>query len=123
MKNSVRLVGLAMSDVDGLIRGTHSEDRVERIMRFLVEMGLIYSFSRSRICDELDNAGIDFQIFLKEGGIIPLQVKSSFRGLNEHIREYGYSVPCLVVVDSDDDGQLMSKLFRITGLGRLLVSS
>ena len=120
MKNSGRVVDLSL-DVDSLLRGTRSEDRVEKVLQFILYLGLIRDYLRAKPNDDFDNAGIDFVIYLGDE-IIPLQVKSSYKGVEEHFRQHGRSVPCVVVLDNRDDGELMSQLFQTTGLDKLLVA-
>ena len=107
-------------DVESLVKGTQSEDRVERVLIFLVEMGIISGYRRSRPYDELDLMGADFEFSIpKSEKIYYLQVKSSFRGLDEHFLKYGREIPCVVVLNSRDDGRLISDILEATKLNSL----
>lgn len=115
-----RRMGNWKIDVESLVKGTQSENRVENVLNFLLEMGVISGFRRSRPYDELDLMGADFEFSIpKSEKIYYLQVKSSFRGLEEHFRKYGRKIPCVVVLNSRDDGRLISDILEATKLNSL----
>ena len=69
-------------------RGTESEANVMLTLKRLHREGLIDGFSPSAGGDRDDRRGVDFRVYLRSSaGVrleIPLQVKSSARGMRDH---------------------------------------
>ncbi len=98
-------------------KGYRSEELEEEALKILREAGHIIHYLRAEKESELDRSGIDFLVWLETGLIAPLQVKSSARGRQEHLFEFGYLVPCCVVVEpSDTPVDLADKTLKELGL-------
>jgi len=98
-------------------KGVLNENLEEEALQSLREKGHIFHYFRAEKGGDLDSIGIDFLIWLKTGRILALQVKSSERGRQEHLFEYGYLVPhCIVVEPSDSVLDLVEKTLAELGL-------
>lgn len=81
----------------GIARGNRSEKRVEEALKLLAQNGEIFNYHKSVRDGENDRLGWDFLVAPQNNWLIPLQVKSSDTGLDEHVNEYGMRTPCVVV--------------------------
>ena len=104
--------------------GKPNEDRVEKVLERLKAEGEIHHHYRQDPGGELDRQGIDFLVYPEADWIIPLQVKSSFAGMDDHFIKHGHRIPCIIVVDDYDDDTLREKVLNGTGSGwNLIISS
>jgi len=93
---------------EGILKGDRSEDVAEEGLEILREAGHIYRYVRTKRWGELDWRGIDSLVWPvlwlqpKRGWILPLQIKSSRAGREEHFFNYGDSVPYCIVVKPGD---------------------
>ena len=85
-----------MADLSPVQRGRQSEANVKACLAELRDNGQILGFRQTRRFSKADRRGIDFFIFTEDGRI-PLQVKSSFTGMENH-NHYDWTrrVPCVV---------------------------
>lgn len=107
-----RITKLVQADFD---RGMTSESFVEEALQKLAFEDLIDHYYRAEPDGELDRQGIDFLVYPEPDWIIPLQVKSSFGGMQHHFIEYGRRIPC-VIVDIYDIEELSKKILIVLGL-------
>ena len=98
-----------MAEMTPVQRGRQSEANVKACLAELRDTGKILGFRQTRRFSKADRRGIDFFIFT-ESGRIPLQVKSSFRGMDNH-NHYDWTcrVPCVV----GQGGGLMHRIYEI----------
>ena len=76
------------------IRGRESEINVDRVLGKLKDEHLIDDYRYTGNNTPEDHQGIDF-VVTKDGDDIPLQVKSSNRGLGKHYKKYGEEIPAV----------------------------
>ena len=101
---------------DGEKFGRSNEDRVEVALGLLQEEEEIVDYIRSRPSGELDSRGIDFLIYPEADWMIPLQVKSSVAGAEDHRSKFGPNIPCIVVFDSQTEDELRKEILKSLGL-------
>lgn len=111
-----RRIGDLMLSETSLRRGRESEERIEVCLEKLRQLGEIYYFINSDTNDKLDSMGIDYLVWPEQSFIVPLQVKSSDRGLRAHEEVYGTFIPCVVVRDDKDDETLMREILSALSL-------
>lgn len=104
------------SEADAAQLGQKNEKRIKTALERLKKEGEIHDFYKTQRSGELDRRGIDFQIYPEADWLINLQVKSSELRRKEHVKDYGKTIPCVVVNDSMDDRQLAEEVKRILGL-------
>jgi len=88
---------LSLAERDIRDKGEDSEVRVEEALRSLIQRGEIFNYYRPPRDGEYYKNGWDFLVFPDDDWIIPLQVKSSDYGKQEHTNKYGLRIPCVVV--------------------------
>ena len=71
-----------------------SEINVDRVLGKLKDEHLIDDYRYTGNNTPEDHQGIDF-VVTKDGDDIPLQVKSSNRGLGKHYKKYGEEIPAV----------------------------
>ncbi len=99
-------------------RGESSENRVEQLLGQLAAEGEISHAFRTDEDKKFDKMGIDFFVFPEVGQNwnIPLQVKSSYYGLQEHREVRPNNYACVVVKDEYTDTYLKEKILQALGL-------
>lgn len=91
--------------------GDEAELKTDQALQLLQhEWSEIISYRHSAKNGELDALHIDFLIFLRSRLAMPLQVKSSIRGLREHIAKYPYIVA--IVVTRRDTPECIAKRIK-----------
>lgn len=108
-----RIQTLIKADLE---KGERSENRVEEALQNLAACGEIHHYHRADPEGELDTQGIDFLVFPEPDWIIPLQVKSSVRGREEHLTEYGSQIPCIAVDLYSTPSELSEAILQELGL-------
>ncbi len=106
-------------DIDErILKGRRNEDRTEQALNHLKDRGDIDDFFRNQPFDDFDKRGMDFVIWPECGGnwMVALQVKSSTKGMEDHIAIYGNKIPCLIVGKYDTETELCEKVLRALGL-------
>lgn len=107
-------------------RGESSENRVESLLSQLASEGKISHAFRTDENEQFDRMGIDFFVFPEAGQNwnIPLQVKSSYYGLQEHREVRPNNYACVVVKHEFTDEYLKEKILQELGLSTgLLVAN
>ncbi len=107
-KRSRRIDDLSLTD--SFIRGITSEDIVEEALTQLKQSGKIANFVRSD--DTRDWLGIDFTVYLRDDHDferVPLQVKSSLRNMERHLRKHP-DIPCVVVNRNDEASDVTARI-------------
>jgi hypothetical protein len=90
-------------------RGNHSEDKVELVLQELKEEGKIVDYYRN---NKLDQRGIDWMIVTHQGKI-PMQVKSSYKGVAKHLElnaEHNTDIPVIKVRSGEGVESLKKKI-------------
>jgi len=95
-------------------RGKIAENKVFEALEELKKEGLIENFGQTFPFSEDDLWGIDFIILPKKGGIIPLQVKSSYREENKR-RYLRKGIRYIVVWPNQDKEDVKKNLLKILG--------
>lgn len=91
------------SDNNRIKRGALSEFIVVLVLDTLKKNGVICDYMIARNFSILDMNGVDVQITFTRKAIrdsMPLQIKSSIMGQQEHIMRYGKTIPSVVVEDN-----------------------
>ena len=93
-------------------RGKIAENKVFEALEELKEEGLIENFGQTFPFSKDDLWGIDFIILPKEGGIIPLQVKSSYyeKDKRKYLRR---GIQYIVVWPNQDKEEVKKNLLKI----------
>lgn len=113
IRRSRRIQDLTGADFE---RGKESERKVEEALRDLAVSGDIDHHYRAEPKGELDRQGIDFLVYPEPDWMIPLQVKSSAWGKEEHINIYGSRIPCVVVDHFSVPSELSEVILQELGL-------
>lgn len=92
-------------------RGRESEERFRHILSDPVHTTpWIKKVEHSNDDDDLHN-GIDYFVYTSTGWKIPVDVKSSVRGMQKHIERHGATDVCLIVMNPRlDDNQSRKKI-------------
>lgn len=87
-----------MCPVDHHEVGQASEDYVDGALYALRNDGIIHEYWRTKRFSDWDRQGVDFWVQVIPGGRrMPLQVKSSARGAEDHRKHHpGGDIPCIV---------------------------
>ena len=90
-------------------RGEWSEQLTAEALEFLRREEQIHYWLRAEYFGQLDQTGIDFLVWITSDSIVPLQVKSSEWGRQEHMEMYGDIVPHCIVVDTKDTVSILAE--------------
>lgn len=96
-------------------KGRENEKKVEEALAFLKERGKILFYFVSTPGDQNDHDGIDAGCLTLQGKMILFQIKSSFRGVQKHLRKHP-DIPCLNVHECPlvpDIVELIEKQFAL----------
>ena len=106
----------------GELKGKESEDRFFAISQLLIAQEFpnvskpfwMIGLEKSTV-EEDEFQGIDFWILTNLEGSerIPMQIKSSSMGMNEHLRKYGEHIPVIIVTPDIDDEDLAKKIIGV----------
>jgi hypothetical protein len=69
-------------------RGEDAEKKVCEALKLLQERKEIRGFRKCSRGSKEDRQGIDINVYLSEGGSLPLQVKASHTGAHKHCQKY-----------------------------------
>ena len=97
-------------------RGDESECRVAQALDILIRDGEIRSYIRSEQYDQYDRFGIDFMVFLEADTCVPLQVKSSQTGLENHLWVKRSEIPCIIAHRHLSPEMLAEELKKVLGI-------
>lgn len=98
------------------MRGMDSEERVMRALGILYQAQVIVNFIQSETNGQYDKQGIDILVFIDWDLCVPLQVKSSETGVQEHVEIQYSQIPVVLVEDSLTEEMLAVRLKGILGL-------
>lgn len=117
LRRSRRIISLVDNETVHKIRkGQGSEDLAEEALQILVDRGEILGYFRTDWGDKYDILGIDFFVWPEPGWLIPLQVKSSHLGKEEHLENNSFVTCCIVVEPFLSPGELAEKTLEELGL-------
>lgn len=94
-------------------KGRRSEERFRHILsRFSSTSAWITKVEHSGTSDD-EKQGIDFYVYTRTGWQIPVDVKSSKRGMRKHLERYGAKKICIIIMDAwlSDDEMLEKIIF------------
>ena len=103
-------------------KGRQSEKKVDKALYFLKKQKQINDYIWASSIEILDKEGKDFLVIsirTSKYEVIPLQVKSSFKGMEEHKKkgkEKGIEIPVIVVAQKDTIYDLMRKIIKVLHL-------
>ena len=66
-------------------RGKRAEEAVRQALSIMEKEGVIAGYYKNKKCGEVDELGIDFLVYLRNGFILPIQVKAASKD-NENRR-------------------------------------
>jgi hypothetical protein len=83
-------------------RGRKAEEAVAQVLAIMIKNGLMAGFYQNKRHGEVDELGIDFLVYLKNGFILPIQVKAASKD-NEnrcakHLKKHPH-VPFVIFVN------------------------
>ncbi len=98
---------------EALKRGQKAEERVCLCLEELKGKRLIEDFTLFPRYSFRDQRGIDVEIYLSGGVRIPLQIKSSMRGLTEYRQRYGEEIPVIVVNPTITNEEIKESIIEV----------
>lgn len=91
--------------------GKEAEDKIGQALDLLKsQWGEVVEFHHSKQTGEIDSLAVDFLVFLRSKLVFPLQVKSSHRGVKDHISKH----PHIIAVQArrKDSAARLAKLIK-----------
>lgn len=98
------------------VKGIETEEKVSNVLKNMKDKGLIERWWRSLRLSGPDKRGVDFCLVFSEWGEeIRLQIKSSKKGAEKHIKKAPH-IPVIVIQEADDPETIKNKILQLRAI-------